>query len=266
MYTKNYAKKIPKRNKNKITTKKTTKKNKTQYSNTTTKIPNIHKNITKASPTNKDLHTNTKKNTKKHLENTHKPRQPKRNNKPKHYKIIILLSGDIETNPGPMPNILKRHPTSHKKNAKIYFIPNTIRLQPEYRHIAQTFAPLLKTTHILHQIHNTTHPNIAQYIQQQNTHPPTHILYALVITTHPNIDKCNQLLNPQSQNIITWTNTLLQTLSNLQNPPKSHIHTLHPYTKFLEENESIINHGNSIHKELYDFLYTVKPYLPQATQ
>ena len=59
-------------------------------------------------------------------------------------KLELLKCGDIELNPGPMPNILHTHPAPHKKRANIYLIPNTIKLQPEYQHIATTFAPILK--------------------------------------------------------------------------------------------------------------------------
>ena len=61
-------------------------------------------------------------------------------------KLELLKCGDIESNPGPMPNILHTHPAIHRKRAKIYFIPNTIKLQPEYQHVANTFAPILRNT------------------------------------------------------------------------------------------------------------------------
>ena len=60
-------------------------------------------------------------------------------------KLELLKCGDIELNPEPMPNILHTHPATHKKRAKIYFIPNTIKLQHEYQHLASAFAPILKT-------------------------------------------------------------------------------------------------------------------------
>ena len=42
-------------------------------------------------------------------------------------KLELLKCGDIELNPGPMPNILHTHPATHKKRARTYFIPNTIK-------------------------------------------------------------------------------------------------------------------------------------------
>ena len=68
-------------------------------------------------------------------------------------KLELLKCRDKKPNPGPMPNILHTHPTTHKKRANIYFIPNTIKLQPEYQQIANTFAPILKphTQYILKQ-------------------------------------------------------------------------------------------------------------------
>ena len=153
-------------------------------------------------------------------------------------KLELLKCGDIEPNPGPMPNILHTHPATHKKRANIYFIPNTIKLQPEYQHIANTFAPILKNTHPLHPQAITTYPHLHQYIQIQRQIPPTHILYALVITIHLSIDTCNNILaQPQNYHFNDiWTNTLIIRLANLTNPPERHILTPHPYTTFVENN------------------------------
>ena len=108
--------------------------------------------------------------------------------------LELLKCGDIQPNPGPMPNILHTHPATHKKRATIYFIPNTIKLQPEYQHIANTFAPILTKSHPLHHQAIITHPHLHQYIQTQRQSPPTHMLYAIVITIHPSIDTCNNIL------------------------------------------------------------------------
>ena len=43
-------------------------------------------------------------------------------------KLILLKCGDIEPNPGTMPNILHTHHATYIKRANIYFIPNTIKL------------------------------------------------------------------------------------------------------------------------------------------
>ena len=40
---------------------------------------------------------------------------PKKSKTPLH---LLLLGGDIKTNPGPIPNILETHPSTHKKNVK----------------------------------------------------------------------------------------------------------------------------------------------------
>ena len=125
--------------------------------------------------------------------------------------LELLKCGDIEPNPGSMPNILHTHPAAHKKRANIYFIPNIIKLQPEYQHIAKTFAPILKNTHPLHLQAITTHRHLYQYIQTQRQTPLTHMLYALIITIHPSIDTCNNILaQPQNYHFNDiWTNTLL---------------------------------------------------------
>ena len=172
-------------------------------------------------------------------------------------KLELLKCGDIELNPGPMPNILHTHPAIHKKRANIYFIPNTIKLQPEYQHIANTFDPILKTTHPLQPQAITTYPHLHQYIQTQRQSPPTHILYALIITIHPSIDTCNNILaQPQNYHFNNiWTNTLIIRLANLPNPPERHILTPHPYTTFMAKNQDIILPKNSIHTELYEFIH-----------
>jgi hypothetical protein len=175
-------------------------------------------------------------------------------------KLTLLQCGDIELNPGPMLDILRTHPTTHKKRAKTYFIPNTIKLQPEYQHIASTFAPILRHNHPLHHQTTTMYPHLHQYIQTQSHFQLTHILYALIITINPSIDKCNRILaQPRTYHFNNiWTNTLIIRLANLNNPPERHILTQHPYTIFVENNQDITHPKNYIHTELYKFIHNQK--------
>jgi len=172
--------------------------------------------------------------------------------------LELLKCGDIEPNPGPMPNILHTHPNTHKKRANLYFIPNTIKLQPEYQHIAKTFAPILKHTHPLHPQALTSYPHLHQYLQVHRHTPPSHMIYALIITIHPSIATCNNILaQPQIYHFNNiWTNTLIIRLANLTNPPERHILTPHPYTTFVENNQDLIFPKNSLHKEIYEFIHT----------
>ena len=121
-----------------------------------------------------------------------------------------------------MPNILITHPSAHKKIEKTYFISNTIKLHPKYQHIAKSFAPILKNNHQQHQQAITKLPQLHQYIQTQNQSPSPHILYALVVNIHPLVNKCNDIFGQPHiyyfNNI--WTNTLINRLANLNNPPK----------------------------------------------
>ena len=64
--------------------------------------------------------------------------------------LQLLKSGDIETNLGPMPNILEAHPPPHRCRYKTYFIECTIKLQPEYQHLAKKISPVLKNDHPNH--------------------------------------------------------------------------------------------------------------------
>ena len=126
-------------------------------------------------------------------------------------KLALLQCGDIESNLGPMPDILQTHPSTHKKTAKTYFIPNTIKLHPEYYHIAKSFAPILKVDHPSHQQAITDLPHLHQYILTQSHSPLPQILYALVITIHPSVNKSNDILaQPHIYHFNNiWTNTLI---------------------------------------------------------
>lgn len=54
--------------------------------------------------------------------------------------LFLLTCGDIEANPGPMPNTLHTHPTAHRRCNKTYFIPCTIKLQPKYQHLETSYT------------------------------------------------------------------------------------------------------------------------------
>jgi hypothetical protein len=165
-----------------------------------------------------------------------------------------------------MPNILRTHPTRHKRIANTYFIPNTIKLYHEYQHLATSFAPILKQDHPSHQQIILTLPHLYQYIRTQNHTPPPHMLYAIIITIDPSIDKCNNILaQPTTYNFnVEWTNTLIGKLANLTNPPERHILKQHPYTKFIETHHDLLQTQNSVHKALYTFIHSQEtpPTLP----
>ena len=172
----------------------------------------------------------------------------------KNHKIHLLLlrCGDIETNPGPMPNILSKHPPSHKQRNKTYFIPCTIKLQPEYQHLVKEFSPLLNTTHPRHLDSTITYPHLSRYIHLHQHHPPPRILYALITTISPSMATCNHQLT-QTPNP-DWTTSLLNQMTTLPNPPERHILTPHPYTQFKNTNSNLINPPNTIHNELYNYV------------
>ena len=166
--------------------------------------------------------------------------------------LLLILSGDIETNPGPMPNVLQFYPPSHKNRCKRYFIECTIKLQPEYQHLPKQFFPIINITYPNHQDTTTVYPHLSRYIYQNQHHPPPRILYALITTISPVIKTCNhiliQTLGPD------WTTKVLEQMASLQNPPERHINTPHPYTQFLQTNQDIINPPNNINKKLYNFI------------
>jgi hypothetical protein len=72
--------------------------------------------------------------------------------------LFLLLGGDIETNPGPTCIWLRNHPIDHKQRSRIYFIPNTITLRPEYQQLSSSFEPHINLTHPDHPSVQHTHP------------------------------------------------------------------------------------------------------------
>ena len=109
-------------------------------------------------------------------------------------KLTLLQCEDIETNPGPMLDVLRTHSTTHRQKARTYFIPNTIKLHPEYQHLANLFAPILKYDHPSHQHSILTFSHLHQYIQMIDHSPLPHILYAIITIISPSINTCNNIL------------------------------------------------------------------------
>src|SRR5579875_3565500 len=118
------------------------------------------------------------------------------------------MCGDIETNPGSKPNILETHPSTHKRRYKTYFIPCTIKLQPEYQHLAKKFSPILNTIHPNHQNANIEYLHLSKYIYQNIHHLPPRILFAIITILSPTLETCDHMLiqipNPD------WTTPLLE--------------------------------------------------------
>ena len=110
--------------------------------------------------------------------------------------LILLRSGDIEVNPGPMPNILETHPSPYRRRYKTYFITCTIKLQPEYQHLTKTFSPILKIDHPNHINAIRNFPYLTRYLNQKRQHLVPRLLFALITTISPDINSClYQLIN-----------------------------------------------------------------------
>ena len=167
--------------------------------------------------------------------------------------LFLLQCADVHPNPGPIPDILKIHPNAHRRRQLTYFIPTTIKFQPEYQHLAHTFAPIFQNLHPLHAQTMTSYPHLYRYTQLLTHHPPSRTIYALVVTISPSLDKCNTTL--QHTPTPDWTLQLLQTMTKLPNPPERHIETIHPYTQFRNNYIDIITPSNMIHKKLYDHIH-----------
>ena len=132
--------------------------------------------------------------------------------------LLLMLCGDIEPNLGPVPNLLQTHPSTHKNMSKMYFLPCTIKRQPEYQHLAKYFSPSINVTHTKHQDTTTKYPHLSKYIYQNQHHPLPRILYALITTINPILETCNHLLIQIPTPYLT--KILLEQMILLQNPPE----------------------------------------------
>ena len=103
---------------------------------------------------------------------------------------IIFWGGDIHTNLGPSPHILKNLPIEYTQRQKQYFIHNTLTLKYQYTHLEELFRHYLN--------HNTPHPHNPNltHLRKHNSllskYPTNHQIYALIITYSPIPSVCNQ--------------------------------------------------------------------------
>ena len=104
-----------------------------------------------------------------------------------HNKKTLLKSGDIESNPGPRPNLLSNHPQRHLEKQKTYFYNKTTQIKPEYRHILKIFIPYLYHTQTIN-----TNPHLIQFCRNHNHCPESYTFYAILITLAPTPTQCNQ--------------------------------------------------------------------------
>ena len=134
-----------------------------------------------------------------------------------------------------MPNILEAHPPPRRRRYKTYFILCTIKLQPKYQRIKNIYSPRLKLNHIDHINTTRIFPHSSRYVNQKRHHPMPQILFALKVTIGLDINPCNHQLKRIPN--WDWTTILLERMSTLKNLPKRHITTIHPYTKFIQDNQ-----------------------------
>ena len=96
--------------------------------------------------------------------------------------IQIIKNKNIKPNTRPINRLLCNHLPTHKKKSKLYFIPNTIKLKPEYTSIKTKYEPFLNSNHPNHQATQQTYGCLYKSIQN---HPNIHrrrLFYALVTT------------------------------------------------------------------------------------
>ena len=154
---------------------------------------------------------------------------------------LITLSGDIETNPGPLTNILTHLPLEYQKRQKQYFIPNTLELKPQYTHLEREFEPYLSQKDSSHQNHDLTH--LRNHSTLLAKYPTSHQRYALIIAYSPIPQKCNlqmaKRLDPRCLTILRRLQEI--TLNGHPNPTQETHHHLATTTATIPQTYSLIN-------------------------
>ena len=105
---------------------------------------------------------------------------------------IIILSGDIQPNPGPISNITKNLPLEYQHRIKQYFLLNTTSLKPRYAHLEKLFTPYL-----MHGPQNTTSHELTHLQKHKPTlsKNPIHLQTYILITIYNHTPQiCNQRL------------------------------------------------------------------------
>ena len=123
-----------------------------------------------------------------------------------HNKKAILISGNIERNPGPKFTLLLNHPQIHQEKHNTYFYKNTTQIKIEYEHIFILCKPYLNHIHI-----ENTDPHLKQFCINNQHYPHNHLFYAILIILAPTPIQCNQLISKKSTR---WTSILLNKIIN----------------------------------------------------
>jgi hypothetical protein len=179
---------------------------------------------------------------------------------PSHFTIptiplpsLLLRCGDIAPNPGPCPHLIMNLPPDYNTRSSSYFLPQTIKLKPEYQHIAQNFAPHFLNIHPLHPQKSLVHPHLHYFIQTYNSHPSPRILCTLILAMSPSPNTCD--LKLQYLPNAPFVQIILTHLSQLPIPLETHLTIPHPFDLFHQANEALIHPSNTIHLQLYNFIH-----------
>jgi hypothetical protein len=176
---------------------------------------------------------------------------------------LLLRCGDIEPNPGPCPHLIINLPPDYNTRSSSYFLPKTIKLKPEYQHIAQNFAPHFLNTHPIHPQKTLSHPYLHHFIQTHNSHPSPRIFYTLILAMSLSPDRCE--LKLQYLPNLPFVQIILTHLSQLPIPPETHLTIPHPFDLFQQANADIMYPSNTIHMQLYDLYTNILGHYPLLT-
>ena len=138
---------------------------------------------------------------------------------------LILLSGDIHPNPGPITNILKHLPKEYTQRQKQYFLPNTLALKHQYIYLEKVFEPHL--TPATSPSQNTPHQelnNIHRHKSILSQHPLHSQIYALIIAYGPTPQICDHQM---AEGLDPRCLIILNKLKEIPESTPTHIQHLH---------------------------------------
>ena len=172
----------------------------------------------------------------------------------------MLLSGDIQTNPGPSPHILKNLPKEYTQRQQQHFTHNSITLKVQYAHLEGLFNPYITQTTTPPQ--NQDLPHIRHHSLTLSKYPTHHLLYTFIIVYSPIPDTCNQLMtNDLDPRCLVILQRLHNTPNNIHSNPRC-INTPTPNTQINTITHAYSRINDNIARGKLTNLHDLKTELP----
>ena len=97
--------------------------------------------------------------------------------------FLLLRFEDVKLNLGPCSHIVPSLPPNYKACSSIYFIPNTIKFESKYQHLAQNFIP-----HLIHQPAKSPFPFTPLSLHTNTYFSP--LSMTIIVTLGPSPNTC----------------------------------------------------------------------------